>query len=158
MSASAGGGAAAAAAGPPSPASAAELAELRRRVAALASENDQLKAAALPVYLRVPDEFADWPLSSSSRASPSLPPSPSPKPPPKLAAAPAPTPVPAPAPAPLVEGLAPGEVIIPHKINMQKLLSIVGILVLTLIVIVGVVLLETIGSRPKFSTNSTDTD
>jgi hypothetical protein len=157
MSASAGGGAAAAAAGPPSPASAAELAELRRRIAALASENDQLKAATLPVYLRVPDEFADWPLSSSSRASPSLPPSPSPKPPPRLAAAPAPTPVPAP--APLVAGLAPGEVIIPHKINMQKLLSIVGILVLTLIVIVGIVLLETIGSRFKFSANnSTDTD
>jgi hypothetical protein len=147
-SASANSGSAAATPGPPSPATAAELAELRRRVEALASENNQLKAAAVPVFLRVPDEFADWPLSSSPRTSPSLPPSPSPKSPPTLAAAPVST----------HPGLEPGEVIIPHEINKQKLWGIVVVLVLVLGVIVGVSLIGTIGPRSTFATNSTDTD
>ena len=105
----------AAAPGPPSPATDAELAELRRRVASLSDENEMLRAAATPVFLaELPDDIADW---SAARGAPSPP---SPPPPPPL-------PSPLPPPPPLQQrqqqpdGLAPGDIIIPHKINMHKL-------------------------------------
>jgi ABC-type transport system involved in multi-copper enzyme maturation permease subunit len=46
---------------------------------------------------------------------------------------------------------------IPHKINMHKLLWIILTLVLTFIVVVGVALLVTIGPKPTYSGNVTDT-
>jgi hypothetical protein len=141
----------AAAPGPPSPATDAELAELRRRVASLSDENEMLRAAATPVFLaELPDDIADW---SAARGAPSPP---SPPPPPPL-------PSPLPPPPPLQQrqqqpdGLAPGDIIILHKINMHKLLWIILTLVLTFIVVVGVALLVTIGPKPTYSGNVTDT-
>ena len=150
----------AAAPGPPSPATDAELAELRRRVASLSDENEMLRAAATPVFLaELPDDIADWP---AARGAPS-PPSPLPLP--------LHLPSPSPPPPPLQQqqqqqqqrrqqqpdGLAPGEIIIPHKINMHKLLWIILTLVLTFIMVVGVALLVTIGPKPTYSGNVTDT-
>ena len=138
----------AAAPGPPSPATDAELAELRRRVASLSDENEMLRAAATPVFLaELPDDIADWP---AARGAPSPPSPPSPPP--------LPLPSPPPPPLPLQpDGLAPGEIIIPHKINMHKLLWIILTLVLTFIMVVGVALLVTIGPKPTYSGNVTDT-
>ena len=139
----------AAAPGPPAPATDKELAELRRRVASLSDENEMLRAAAAPVFLaELPDDIADW---SAARGAPPSPPSPPPLP------SPLPPPPPQQQRQQQPDGLAPGEIIIPHKINTHKLLWIILTLVLTISMIAGIALLATIGPKPTFSGNATDT-
>ena len=142
--------------GPPSPTTAQELADLRQRVAALTGENDQLKAAATPVFVDLlRDDIAVWP--SSSNAPPS-PPSPLIQPQKQHAAPEAAALPPPPTTTTSNGGLVPGEVIVPHTINLRKAWTIILSIVAALGIIIFIGVYEAVGPKPRYSGNATDTD